>query len=438
MHSDIQIELAGNTPQNITSSRGKGSIFKKLGPGLVTGAADDDPSGIATYSQAGAKFGYNLLWTIALTYPLMVAVQMISARIGAASGQGLATNIRTHYPKGILYPLVALLCVANIINIAADIAAMGAAGAMLIGGKAEIYALLLGATSLVLQVFIPYQRYVNYLKWLTLVLFSYVATVFVVHVPWEKVAMHTLVPHWEWTSPFATMVVAILGTTISPYLFFWQASQEVEEQYAHSSWRPLRDDPARAAAGLRRIRLDTTVGMLVSNGIAFFIILSAAVTLNAHGIHHINDSVQAATALRPLAGEAAFLLFGLGIIGTGMLALPVLAGSAAYALAGALQWRNGLALPFSKAKAFYGSIIIATMLGIGLSFTAIDPMAALFWSAVINGVVAVPVMIIMMLLSMRSDVMGDLRLPPVLKIFGWLATGIMLVATVAMLALQLI
>jgi NRAMP (natural resistance-associated macrophage protein)-like metal ion transporter len=407
---------------------------KKLGPGLVTGAADDDPSGIATYSQAGARFGFDTLWSVAVTFPLMVAIQMISARIGAVSGKGLATNIRECYPKWLLYPLVVSLCIANVINIGADISAMGAAVQLMLDGPKLVYGVILGAASLLLQIFIPYQRYVHYLKWLTLVLLAYVATVFVERVPWSEVVVRTVAPRLEWNAEYITTIVAILGTTISPYLFFWQASQEVEEQYSHD-WNPLKEQAGRVEAGLRRIRLDTVIGMAASNVIAFFIILSAAVTIGADGPRQIEDSVQAAQALRPMAGEAAFFLFSLGIIGTGLLALPVLAGSAAYAVAGTLQWRNGLGLPLRRAKAFYAVIGLVTIGGMALSFSSVDPMQALYWSAVINGVVAAPIMVVMMLLSTRRDVMGAVRLPATLKIAGWLATAVMAAASVAMLYL---
>jgi NRAMP (natural resistance-associated macrophage protein)-like metal ion transporter len=413
-----------------------GAWFRKLGPGLVTGAADDDPSGIATYSQAGARFGYDVLWSIVLTYPLMVAVQMISARIGAASGQGLASNMREHSSRLLVYPMVALLCIANVINIAADVSAMGAAGSLLGAGSSHLCAVVLGLVSLLLQIFVSYERYVAYLKWLTLVLLAYVATVFLENIDWTTVAMRTLLPHLQWKPEFITVVVAILGTTISPYLFFWQASQEVEQQHSRPGWTALRDMPERAGAGLRRIKLDTLVGMGVSNCIAFFIILSASTTFHAHGMLNIESSAQAAAALRPLVGDAASALFSLGIIGTGLLALPVLAGSAAYGVCGALQWRSGLGLPLGEARAFYGVIALCTVAGIALSFSPIDPMKALFWSAVINGVVAVPAMVVLMLLATKRQVMGALCLGPLLTGMGWLATAIMGGAAVAMLVLQ--
>ncbi|MEA3088822.1 MAG: hypothetical protein QOJ04_164, partial [Caballeronia sp.] len=314
--------------------------LQKLGPGLITGAADDDPSGIATYSQAGAQFGFNLLWTVIITYPLMVAIQVISARLGRVSGHGLATNIRRHYPASLLYGCVLLLLVANTINIAADLTAMGAAVNLVVGGPTRVYTIALGILSVILQVFVPYRSYVHVLKWLTLALFAYVATVFVIDIPWKTVLVRTIVPQLSWKSDFVTTIVAVLGTTISPYLFFWQASQEVEEMRAETGQKALKNAPGQGPASLRRIRMDTWIGMGFSNLVAFFIILTTAATLNVHGITNIETSSQAALALRPIAGEFAFLLFSIGIVGTGLLALPVLAGSAAYAMAGTFKWRN--------------------------------------------------------------------------------------------------
>ena len=401
------------------------SWLKKLGPGLITGAADDDPSGIATYSQAGAQFGFNMLWTVLFTYPLMVGIQIVSARIGRVSGHGLATNIRRHYPAWLLYAVVGLLLIANTINIAADVAAMGEALTLIVGGPAQVYAVAFGVVSLLLQVFIPYRRYVRILKWLTLALLAYVATAFVIHIPWSQVS---------WKPEYVTTVVAVFGTTISPYLFFWQASQEVEDQLADPHARPLLKAPQQAGSNLRRIRIDTWVGMGFSNLVAFFIILTTAVTLNRHGITDIQTSAQAATALRPLAGEFAFILFSAGIIGTGLLAIPVLAGSSAYAMAGAFKWKNSLERKPKNAKQFYAIIAVSTLIGIALGFTAIDPIKALYWSAVINGVISVPIMVVMMLMAARADVMGPFVISRALKIVGWLATLMMLAAVLAMLA----
>ncbi|WP_454725722.1 MULTISPECIES: NRAMP family divalent metal transporter [Cupriavidus] len=415
---------------------GNPAVFwlRKLGPGLITGAADDDPSGIATYSQAGAQFGFNMLWTVLFTYPLMVGIQVVSARIGRVSGHGLATNIRRHYPAWLLYGVVSLVMVANTINIGADISAMGEALRLIVGGPAQLYAVVFGVVSLLLQVFIPYRRYVRILKWLTLALLAYVATAFVVQIPWAQVLAKTLAPHMSWQPGYVTTVVAVFGTTISPYLFFWQASQEVEDQLADARARPLIRAPAQAGANLRRIKIDTGIGMGFSNLVAFFIILTTAVTLNLHGVTDIQTSAQAATALRPIAGDFAFMLFSAGIIGTGLLAIPVLGGASAYAAAGAFRWRNSLERAPMEAKRFYGIIAVSTLIGIGLGFTAIDPIKALYWSAVINGVVSVPIMALMMLMAARADIMGPFVISRRLKVLGWLATLMMAAAVGAMFA----
>ncbi len=422
-----------NKPTNIeTVKKPTGLWLKKLGPGLITGAADDDPSGIATYSQAGAQFGFNMLWTLFFTYPLMVSIQIISAKIGRVSGHGLATNIRQHYPAPLLYFIVSLLLIANTINIAADVAAMGDALKILIGGSAHWYALGFGIFSLLLQIFIPYHRYVSLLKWLTLALLAYVGTIFVVQIPWPQIFTKTLWPTMSWKPEYITTVVAVLGTTISPYLFFWQASQEVEEQLSDPHAKPLIEAPYQARANFLRIKIDTFVGMGFSNLVAFFIMLTTAVTLNNHGITDIQTSAQAATALRPIAGEFAFWLFSAGIIGTGLLAVPVLAGSAAYAMAGAFHWKNSLELKFSAAKKFYGIIIISTLIGIALCFTPIDPMKALYWSAVINGVISVPIMGVMMLMSAHPKIMGKFVIHSALKMVGWICTAVMAIAVAIM------
>lgn len=408
------------------------SWLSKLGPGLITGAADDDPSGIATYSQAGAQFGYGMLWTVIFTYPLMVAIQIISAKIGRVSGHGLSTNIFRHYPKWLLYSIVGLLLAANTINIAADVAAMGNALKLLIGGPMHLYVLGFGLVSLVLQVYIPYQSYVRVLKWLTLALFAYVGIVFTVKIPWETVLAKTFLPPISWHAAYVTTVVAVFGTTISPYLFFWQASQEVEEQRGNPTAKPIRYAPDQAEANFRRIKIDTMMGMGFSNLVAFFIILTTAVTLNLHGVTDIQTTAQAASALRPIAGEFAFWLFSAGIIGTGFLAIPVLAGSAAYAVAGAFRWKNSLALKPNMARGFYGIIAVATLIGVALCFTPIDPIKALYWSAVINGVISVPIMVVMMLMASRVDIMGRFIISRRLKLFGWAGTAVMAAAVAAM------
>ena len=419
---------------SVTPKAPRQSWHKKLGPGLITGAADDDPSGIATYSQAGAQFGPNLLWTMFFTYPLMVGIQIISARIGRVTGKGLAGNIRQHYPRWLVYAIVGLLLVANTINIAADVSAMGDAMALLIGGPGRLYAVGFGIISLLLQVFMPYSRYVCILKWLTLALLAYIAVVFTVDIPWQTVATALVMPKLTWNATTITTIVAVFGTTISPYLFFWQASQEVEELEANSHAQPLIKAPHQAGASFRRIRIDTIVGMGFSNLVAFFIILTTAVSLHLHGVTNIQTSAEAATALKPIAGHFAFLLFATGIIGTGMLAVPVLAGSAAYAMAGAFGWKKGLEHKPQVAKRFYSIIAVSTLIGIGLGFAPIDPIKALYWSAVINGVISVPIMLIMMLMASRRDVMGPFVINIKLKWLGWLATLAMAVAVIAMFA----
>lgn len=415
------------------ADRKQGAWLSKLGPGLITGAADDDPSGIATYSQAGAQFGFGLLWTLLFTYPLMAAIQIVSARIGRVTGHGLATNIRRHYPPWLLYVAIGLLLIANTANIAADVAAMGDALTLVLGGHAHLYAIGFGLLSVVLQVFIPYTRYVRVLKWLTLGLLAYVATVFVVKIPWTALFAKVLaIPGLPWEKSYITTIVAVFGTTISPYLFFWQASQEVEDMRADPAAHPLKHAPGEVRAALSRIKVDTFIGMGFSNLVAFFIMLTTAVTLNLHGIKDIQSSAQAALALRPIAGEFAFLLFSLGIIGTGMLAIPVLAGSAAYAIAGAFSWKSSLEERATSAPRFYAVIAISTLLGVALIFTPINPIKALYWSAVLNGVISVPIMGIMMLMAARADVMGTLTISRRLKVLGWLSTAVMALAVAAM------
>jgi NRAMP (natural resistance-associated macrophage protein)-like metal ion transporter len=411
----------------------KSGLLRAIGPGLITGASDDDPSGIATYSQAGAQFGYGLGWTLLLTYPLMAAIQEISARIGRVTGRGLAGNFARCYPAWLVEGIVLLMVVANTINLGADLGAMGAAVRLLIGGPSLVYVAVIGVASVLLEIFVAYSRYVRTLKWLTLALLAYVATVFAVHVPWGEVAYRLIVPDIVFSKDYIVTVVAILGTTISPYLFFWQAEEEVEEQEEDPAARPLKAAPEQAPAEIQRIEIDTYLGMAISNLVALFILLTTAATLHAHGITDIQTSAQAAEALRPIAGDFAFILFAAGIVGTGLLALPVLAGSAAYALGETRGWTVGLARVWPRAKAFYGTVAVATVVGIAINFAPIDPIRALFWSAVINGVVAVPVMTMMMLLGSRRGVMGRFTLPRPLRVFGWLATAVMAAAGATMI-----
>jgi NRAMP (natural resistance-associated macrophage protein)-like metal ion transporter len=407
-------------------------LLQILGPGLITGASDDDPSGIATYSQVGAQFGYGLAWTLVLTYPLMCAIQEISARIGRVTGVGIAGNLRKYYPAWLLNGIVALLLLANTINIGADLGAMAAALRLMIGGPQLLYVALFAIASALLEIFVRYSRYVSVLKWLTLSLFAYVATVFVVKVQWADVGYALIAPSLSFKSDYIVAVVAVLGTTISPYLFFWQAGEEVEDEQERPEAEPLKRAPEQAPAEMSRIRVDTYLGMALSNLIALFIIITTAATLHAHGLTDIQTSSQAAEALRPIAGDFAFAVFAAGIIGTGLLTLPVLAGSAAYALGEARRWPVGLARKPLQAKAFYGAIAVATIIGAAMNFTPIDPIKALFWSAVINGVVAAPVMAMMMILTMRRDIMGRFTLPRPLQVIGWLATIVMAMTIVAM------
>jgi len=409
-------------------------LLKRLGPGLITGAADDDPSGIATYSQAGAQYGYGLLWSIFLTTPLMVGIQIISARIGRVTGHGLAANIRDQYPPWIVNGLVGLLVIANTLNIAADLGAMGGALQMVVGGPSELYIVFFALLSLTLQIFVPFPRYAPILKWLTLSLFGYVATVLVVHVPWEEATSGAFVPHVQWRPEYLSTLVAVLGTTISPYLFFWQASQEVEEQRAAPGHEPLREAPEQADEHLERIRFDTWIGMSFSNLIAACIMLTTAATLNAHGITNVESAEQAAAALRPIAGNLAFVLFAASIIGTGLLAVPVLAGSAAYAVAEARRWPIGLGLTLTEARNFYAVLAASTLVGVSLDFSGMDPIRMLLLSAVVNGVISVPIMAVMMMLAVKPAVMGPFTLSRRLQALGWIATLVMAAAVVAMLA----
>ncbi len=409
-------------------------LADRLGPGVITGAADDDPSGLATYSQAGAQFGAGMLWTLAFTTPLMVGIQMVSARIGWLTGQGLAANICRVMPRWLAISLVALLVLANTLNIAADIAAMGDALQLVIGGPENGYAVLFGVLCAALPVWLSYDAMVRVLKWLTLALLAYVAVVFALHVNWERVLVQTLVPNLMSGNAYWMMIVGVLGTTISPYLFFWQAAQEAEQRQRMNGAHEIAKDARFVREHLYRIKLDTLIGMVFSNVIAFCVMLATAITLNQHGITDIETTKQAAEALRPIAGDFAFVLFALGIVGTGMLAVPVLAGSAAYAVADVFQWRSGLDHPLSQAKGFYGVLIAATVVGTAIDFSPLDPIKALVWSAVVNGVVAVPIMAVMMKLDSNKSILGDYTLSLRHRILGWFATFVMLAAVCAMVA----
>ncbi|MDP4174208.1 MAG: divalent metal cation transporter [Bacteroidota bacterium] len=422
-----------NTPEKEKSAFSITSILKKLGPGLITGASDDDPSGIATYSQVGAQFGLSILWTSLFSYPLMVTIQEISARIGRVSGRGIAGNIRHHYSLFLSFLVVGLMVIANVINIGADIAAMGSSLKLLIGGPALLYSVLFSVFSVYLQVFVPYRTYVNYLKWLTLVLLSYIITAFMINLPWPQAFLSTIKPSIIFKPEYLTSITAILGTTISPYLFFWQSSQEVEELKINPEEIPVKKAPEQAGYQIKRIKVDTYIGMAFSNLIAFFIMLVAATTLHTHGMMDINTAAEAAEALRPFGGKLTFLLFSLGIVGTGLLSIPVLAGSAAYAVGEAFHWKIGLNRKPNKAMNFYGIITAATFLGLALDFSPINPIKALYWAAIINGIAAVPIMIIMMLMSSNKKVMGEFTISRSLKIMGWISTIVMLLAALGLI-----
>ena len=404
----------------------------RIGPGLITGVADDDPSGIATYSQAGAQFGLNMLWTMPLAFPLMVAIQYMCASIGRVTGKGLAANIKDAFPPIIIKSVVLLLLIANTLNIAADVAAMGEVAELVIGFDRHLMTAFFVIGTLLLQVFVPYHRYVRFLKWLTLCLLAYAAVLFTVHVPWSQVLLRTVWPHFTPNAAAAAVVVGVFGTTISPYLFFWQASEEVEEMKAGQGSAPLVRDPRAAEAELRRIRWDTWSGMFYSDLTAYFIILATAVTLHAAEINDISTAAQAASALRPLAGDFAFILFALGILGVGLIGVPVLAGSGAYALSEAMGWKSGLERRATDARGFYGIIAVSVLAGLGIQYLPISPMKALFWSAVINGVVAVPLMVVIILLVSKKSVMGAFTASRSFVILGWLATAVMGAAAVWM------
>ena len=405
----------------------------RLGPGLITGAADDDPSGIATYSQAGAAFGYTMLWTLPLAFPLLVAMQTIAARIGRATGRGIAANLRASYPPRAVEEMVALLAVDNTSNNAADLAAIADAQKLVAGGPSQVYAVAFGVFTLLLQVFASYRRYVRVLKWLTVSLLAYAGVLMVVHVPWGTVAGSLAVPAWRWDREYAQMVAAILGTTISPYLFFWQAAQESENARGEG----LRPGTRRARVELARIRLDTVLGMAFSCLIALCIMVAAAATLHAAGATELGSSAAAAAALRPVAGPLAFALFAAGIIGTGLLAVPVLAGSVAYAVAESRAWRAGLRFKLREARGFYGVLGAALLGGVALDFADVNPIKALVWSAVVNAVVSVPIMIVVMRLASDRAVMGAFAISPRLRVVGWLATAAMAAAVACSAALAL-
>jgi NRAMP (natural resistance-associated macrophage protein)-like metal ion transporter len=435
----VTIQAEDTAPrQSSAVEPSKPRLLNVLGPGLVTGASDDDPSGIATYSQAGAQFGYAISWTMLFSYPLMTVIQEISARVGRTTGHGIAGNLSRHYPTWLVAIVVPLLFIANTINIGADLGAMADVMTLLLGGPHLAYVVLLGAACVGMQVFMQYKRYVSALKWLTLSLFTYFATVAVVHVPWGEALSGLLIPRFKSDADFWTTVVAILGTTISPYLFFWQAAQEVEDQKIRPHREPLIEAPEQASGAIRRIRLDTFVGMGFSNLVALAIILTAAATLHAKGITTVETSAQAAAALEPIAGRLAFAIFGIGILGTGLLAIPVLAGSAAYAVAEAFRWPIGLARQPLEARAFYITLALATGLGAAINLLNINPIRALYWTAVINGVLAPPIMALMMHMTADRRIMGPFTVEGPLRVIGWIATVVMMLAALLFLGLSFV
>jgi Mn2+/Fe2+ NRAMP family transporter len=423
--------------QHVNMKRGfwtrvKEHPLARVGPGLITGVADDDPSGIGTYSQAGAQFGLNMLWTMPLAYPLMAAVQQMCALIGRVTGKGLAANIKAAFPPVVLQGVVLLLLIANTLNIAADVAAMGEVSQLVTGVDRHLMTAVFVFITLALQIFVPYHRYVHFLKWLTISLLAYAAVLFMVHVPWGQVALRMVWPRFTLNSDSAAMIVGIFGTTISPYLFFWQASEEVEDMQANHSAAPLNRDAREAGPEIRRIQWDTWSGMFYSDITAWFIILATAVTLHAAGFTDVDTAAKAASALRPLAGQFAYLLFAVGIVAVGLIGVPVLAGSAAYAFAEAMGWQEGLENRVNKARGFYGVIAISVLAGLGIQYSPISPMKALFWSAVINGVVAVPLMVVIIVLVSKKSVMGQFTASRVIVILGWIATAVMGAAAVRM------
>ena len=410
--------------QSVPHPPEKRPLLEVLGPGLVTGAADDDPSGIGTYSQVGAQFGYGMAWTMLFGYPLLFAIQAICAQIGATTGRGIAANLARHYPPMLLRSVVVLLIVANVINLGADLGAMSAALALLLPGPVLLYTAAFGAVSVFLEIWLSYERYSSILKWATLSLLSYVGVLFVAHVPVGEALRGIFIPSFVFDSEHAMALVAVFGTTISPYLFFWQAGQEVEEQHRRHT-KPLCISHRRAAGELKRIRTDTLVGMGFSHLTALFVIVATAATLHANGITNITSADQAASALRPIAGDFAFALFAIGIIGTGMLAVPVLAGAVAYAVSETFGWTEGLDRRPRQAKAFYATIAVAVLAGVAMNLIGIDPMKALYWAAVVNGLLAPPLMAVTMLVARNRKVMGKYVITPRLAFGGWLATAVM-------------
>jgi NRAMP (natural resistance-associated macrophage protein)-like metal ion transporter len=431
MSHKLTASAAARKPEQRPAKGEKKGFFANLGPGLITGAADDDPSGISTYSVTGASFGYAPLWTALFSFPLMSAVQIMCARLGMVSGRGLAGVLRRRYPRWVLWSACTLLIVANVVNIGADLGGMAATTTLITGIPAPYLTPLYGALIVGLLFWSSYRRIASIFKWLTLVLFAYVIAAFLAHPNWGQVLRSTLVPHIEWSSSYIATFVGILGTTISPYLFFWQATQEVEEE-RDCGRNTIAQRKGATDDELRSSRTDVLTGMFFSNLVMYFIILTTAATLHAHGKTHITTAQQAAEALRPLAGNGAYLLFTLGVIGAGMLGVPVLAGSTAYAVAEGFGWRSSLKDKPRVAPRFYAVVGVATLLGIALTYWGIDAVSMLFWSAVVNGVLAPPLIVLVVLLTSDRKVMGDRVNSPLLRTLGWITAAVMAFAAVAM------
>lgn len=429
MEKTAQFEKDLITKKPFTAAK---EYWSNLGPGLTTGAADDDPSGIATYSQTGAQYGFQLIWLSLFTFPLMAIVQEMCARIGMVSGMGLAANIRKHYSKTLLYVATFFLVAANVFNIGADLGAM-AQGAKLLwaGGSFVFLVIAFGFISLLLQIFTTYARYAKYLKYLALILLSYVVSALFVHLNWHEVLLHTVVPSITFSKNQIFLVCGILGTTISPYLFFWQTSQEVEEEILKGELSVKERQRSIRARDIKKMRIDVWTGMFMSNLVMFFIIAACAATLYAYNITNINSAADAAVALRPFAGDFAYTLFALGIIGTGMLAIPVMAGSASYAVSESMGWKFGLYRKLKNAYSFYGVIILAMIVGIGLNFIGLDPIKALIYSAVGNGIVAPIILFFIVQLSANKHVMGSHVNKKWITFTGWFITAIMAIAGIA-------
>lgn len=436
VNSRLRILSVGFFNQNsIVNSMNKiKKFFKALGPGFITGASDDDPSGIGTYSQTGAQFGYNQLWTALFSFPFMTVIQEMCGRIGMVTGKGLSSVIRHHYSRRILFAAVALLFLANTVNVGADLGAMAASGRLLLGIPFVLWLIVLTIVSILLQIHVPYPTYAKFLKYLTISLFAYIIVAFIVKEPWREIAFRTIIPSFSFSRDYLLNIVAILGTTISPYLFFWEADQEAEEDYAQHRVRTYgKGNPKVTNLDIREMRWDTTIGMLFSNVIMFFIIVASASTLGAHGITNIATADQAAQALRPLAGNFAYLLFAVGVIGTGLLAVPVLAGSASYALSEAVGWKAGLNYKFKQAHAFYLVIILSMAAGVLINFIGIAPFNMLYYTAILNGLIAPPLMVMLMRIANNKKILGEHTNGWFANTAGWFIAVIMGVSAIALI-----